>query len=84
MRTTIEIDDEVRAALIRRASERGERGYSDLINEMLRRSLGIENGTEREARARRIEALAGSFSEEQAERMEESIRESRTRWRTES
>ena len=82
MRTTIEIDDEVRAVLIRRAAERGDRGYSEIINEILRRHLGLETAGDREARARRIEALAGSISEETAQSMYESVKESRTRWRT--
>lgn len=84
MRTTIELDDEVRAALIKRAAERGDRGYSDLVNEMLKRSLGIDERLDREARARRIEALAGSITDEEAERMVRRIREVRERWRTDS
>lgn len=82
MRTTIEIDDEVRTALLQKAIERGARGYSELINEILRRHLGLDTADEREARAQRVERLAGSISEETARRMYESIEESRNRWRT--
>lgn len=82
MRTTIELDDDVRAELIRRSAERGDRGYSDLVNEMLKRSLGIDERLDREARARRIEALAGSITDDEAERMVQRIREVRERWRT--
>ena len=39
MRTTIEIDDETLKKLRDLASERGERGYSRLINEALERYL---------------------------------------------
>jgi len=82
MRTTIELDDEVRKALIRKAAERGDRGYSDLVNEALRRYLGIDERLNREARAARVEQLAGSISDEAAERMHRTVRELRERWRT--
>lgn len=82
MRTTIELDDEVRAALIKRAADHGERGYSEIINQILRRHLGLEVERDREARAKRIEALAGTISPETAQRMYDSIEQSRTRWRT--
>lgn len=83
MRTTIELDDEVRSALIQKAAERGDRGYSELVNEVLRRYLGIEDQLDREARAKRVRELAGSISDETAERMHRTVRELRERWRTE-
>lgn len=82
MRTTIEIDEEVRAALIQRAAERGERGYSEIINEILKRYFGLEEQALREERARSIEALSGSISEETAQQMHEAIARSRRQWRT--
>lgn len=84
MRTTIEIDDEVRARLLQRAAERGERGYSDLINEILKQYFGVEDRFARKESANRVERLAGRISEEAAERMYESVKRSRTNWQTES
>ena len=84
MRTTIEIDDDVRAVLLQRAAERGERGYSELINEILKRHLGIESRAIREERARKVQSLSGSISEETAQQMREAIERSRTQWRNES
>ena len=82
MRTTIEIDEEVRAALIQRAAERGERGYSEIINEILKRYFGLEEQALREERARSIEELSGSISEKTAQQMHEAIARSRRQWRT--
>ena len=81
MRTTIELDDEVRLALQREAAERGDRGYSDLINEILKRHLGIENEQERERRIAAALDLEGAWGEQEAEAVRARIRESRARWR---
>jgi hypothetical protein len=82
MRTTIELDDDVRVALIRRASERGERGFSSLVNEVLRRHFEAEapTGTEVERFERVLRTVAGSLSDEEAEAMLQSVRESRSVW----
>ncbi len=82
MRTTIELDDDVRIALIRRASERGERGFSSLVNEVLRRHFEADapTGTEAEQFERVLRAVAGSLSDDDAEALLQSIRESRSNW----
>lgn len=41
MRTTIELDDELRAALLSLAAKRGMRGYSSLVQEALAQYLGL-------------------------------------------
>lgn len=84
MRTTIELDDRVREALVKRAAERGEKGYSKIINEVLVEYLGIEPAerAERLRRAEGIRRLSGSISEEFAARLYDSVRESREHWRT--
>jgi metal-responsive CopG/Arc/MetJ family transcriptional regulator len=84
VRTTIEIDDDIRLELLRIAAERGEKGYSGVINEVLRKGLRDEGQEERERKAAVIRSLKGSISEESAEAMHASVRETRTQWRTES
>jgi Arc/MetJ family transcription regulator len=84
MRTTIEIDDDVRAELLKSAAQAGAKGYSGIINEILKRHFGIRERLDREERARRLEALAGSISDETAERMHRTVRELREDWRTDS
>ena len=81
MRTTVEIDDELRAKLIALAAARGEKGFSHILNEAVRNYVeGIES-EDREERRRRMAALYGSISEEAAERMHATVRELRENWR---
>lgn len=81
MRTTIELDDEVRTELIRRSAERGDRGYSELINEILRLHLAEDAEHERKRRERLADELEGSWGEEVAEEARRRIKESRANWR---
>jgi metal-responsive CopG/Arc/MetJ family transcriptional regulator len=79
MRTTIEIPNEQRAKLLKLAAQRGEKGFSRLIQEALERYLDEE-----EERARRVEAALGSLGtmpEEEAEALRDSVRRVRGRWR---
>ena len=41
MRTSIELDDELRAALMSLAAKRGLRGYSSLVQEAVAKYLGL-------------------------------------------
>ncbi len=81
VRTTIELDDKLREALIKRAAERGDKGYSRLIEDALREYLARHESSEREQRAAAIRAVTGSFSEEEADQMEAVIKEVRRTWR---
>lgn len=84
MRTTIELDEETLTKLKMRAIERGDRGYSALVNEVLKEYFSRPDEAEkarRERQAAAIRALAGSISDETAERMYQSIAESRKNWR---
>lgn len=84
MRTTIEIPDETLMKLKQRAIARGDRGYSALVTEALERYLSEPDEAEKVRRERQvaaIRALAGSINDETAERMYESIAESRKNWR---
>lgn len=79
MRTTVEISDEQRAQLLKLAAQRGEKGFSSLIREALDLYM-------RQHRARR-EAVAnalrvrGSFSDEEADALQDSVRNLREVWR---
>lgn len=80
MRTTVEIRDDLRAKLLALAAERGEKGYSRIVEEALERYL-----TERERSEeglRELLALRGSLSDEDAEAVRGEIRELRSGWRT--
>lgn len=83
MRTTIEIDEDVRSELRKRAADLGTRGYSGLINELLRRHLGLEarptaSATHFEGVLR---SVAGTLSDDEAAEMLAEVRKSRMQWR---
>lgn len=81
MRTTIEISDERWAFVKRLAAERGEKGFSHVIEEaidLLEEREGVEARTERKRRAL---AAIGSISDETAAEMHRVVRELREGWR---
>ena len=79
MRTTVEISDEVRGKLMEMAARRGERGFSGLVEEALRRYLDEEE--ERRRLARDARSVIGTMTEEEALDLEGSVRSLRERWR---
>lgn len=82
MRTTIEIDDDKLVKLKKLAAERGERGFSGLIDEALERYLGDPNdATRREQRIAQIRALSGAWSDEAAGEARARIAQLRETWR---
>ena len=83
MRTTIEIADDKLIKLKKLAAERGERGFSGLIDEALAAYLDNDGQEERRRKslAAAILAAAGSITDEEAEEMMRSVRESRRNWR---
>lgn len=80
MRTTIEIDDEKLIKLKKLAAERGERGFSKLVDEALAAFLGDAEQQRRRRLANAICAAAGSITDETAEEMIRFARESRRTW----
>jgi len=79
MRTTVEIDDAQRAELLKLAAQRGEKGFSSVIREAL--DLYIrQHRARRELVAQALE-LQGSFSDDEADALEASVRELRGKWR---
>ena len=79
MRTTIELSDENRARLLELAARRGEKGFSVIVEDALERYFAQEE-RRREAVDRALAAL-GSFSSEEADRLEEEVRTLRRSWR---
>lgn len=79
MRTTVEISDEQRAQLLKLAAQRGEKGFSSLIRE----ALDLYMKQHRERREAVVNALRvkGSFSDEEADALQDSIGKLREVWR---
>lgn len=81
MRTTIELDEDKLSKLRDLAIERGERGYSKLINEALEQfftGLGIESEDDRR---RKLAALYGAWDDATADAVRARIADSRKQWR---
>lgn len=79
MRTTIDLNDEHRGRLLELAARRGEKGFSSIVAEALERYFAREE-RRREAVDRALATL-GSFSAEEADRLEEEVRCLRRSWR---
>jgi hypothetical protein len=79
MRTTVEITDAQRAKLLELAAERGEKGFSRLVQEAIDRYLA-ENAARLE-RVRAAQAAIGSLTDEQAEDLRRATRRLRATWR---
>ena len=79
MRTTIELNDTQRAKLLEMAAERGEKGFSRLVQTAIDHYLA-ENRARRD-RVQAALAVLGSFDEDAAIAMEDSVREARSKWR---
>ncbi len=79
MRTTIEIKPEHRSALMTVASNRGEKGFSSVLEDAIDRYL--EGEAERNAHRNDFIALAGALSEESANELESEVEDIRAHWR---
>lgn len=78
MRTTIELNEKHRAALLRLAAERGDKGFSRLVGEAVEAylcNLGLADGRVGAQR------LKGILSETDASELEARVRALRERWR---
>jgi predicted transcriptional regulator len=79
VRTTIELSHEHRERLLELAARRGEKGFSSIVEEALGRYF-VREDRRREAVDRALAAL-GSFSPEEADRLEEEVERLRRSWR---
>lgn len=80
MRTAIEIDDAQLAELLKLAAQRGEKGLSSVLREALDLYLR-QHRAKREAVAQALK-LKGSFSDDEADDLEASVRHIREGWRS--
>ncbi len=79
MRTTVELTDAQRARLLKLAAERGDKGFSKLVQEAIDEYLEA-----RVARDRRVEAavaVLGSLDDSAAEALYQTVVDLRARWR---
>jgi hypothetical protein len=79
MRTTVEIDDSQRAELLKLAAQRGDKGFSAIVREALDVYLK-QHRAKREVVAQALK-LRGSFSDDEADTLEASVRQLREKWR---
>ena len=79
MRTTIELPDHQRARLLELAAQRGEKGFSSLVQEAL--DAYFEQHQTRSEKIKKALAVRGALSDEEAEALEERTREIREHWR---
>lgn len=71
MRTTVELSDDIRAKLLELAARRGERGFSAIVEEAVRRYLREEE--QRRQVAEEAREVIGTMAEEDARALEESV-----------
>lgn len=79
MRTTIELPDRLRAKLLELAAKRGEKGFSALVAEAVSRYLDDEAA--RLERVREAKTVLGTLKTADADALEASVQELRSRWR---
>jgi len=79
MRTTVEIPDAQRARLLELAAQRGEKGFSRLIQEAVDRMLTDNDA--REVRTLAALALEGSIAAKEADELLASVMCIRSTWR---
>jgi predicted transcriptional regulator len=79
MRTTIEITDEHRAALLQLAARRGQKGFSAIVSEAIEAYLKAAG--EEAKRRREALGLRGALSADEAERLRAATAEIRKTWR---
>ena len=79
MRTTIEIPDKLRAKLLKVAAERGEKGFSHIMEEALDIYFAVNDGLR--DKQRRAVALKGLVRSEDAAKLRESTKKTRESWR---
>lgn len=80
MRTTIEIDNRLRAKLLALAARRGIRGYSPIVREAIEEYIARHEMTS--ADLEEILSLKGSLGKEEAEEAQKAVQEFWSRWRS--
>ena len=80
MRTTIEIPDDLRAKLLELAAKRGQKGFSEIVSEAIRKLLHVE--TQMDKIRRHAISLKGKLTKTEAESLKEYCQEIRQSWRS--
>ena len=71
--------DSQRAKLLEIAAERGEKGFSRLVQEAIDQYLAWNEARKEQARA--AQAVLGTFSDDAADALEDRVRHVRSAWR---
>ncbi len=79
MRTTIDMKPEHRAKLLALAAQKGEKGFSRLVEEALELYLAAEEHSKE--KRERASGLRGSISRAEADEIEDAIHKIRELWR---
>lgn len=79
MRTTIEIRDDHRAALLELAARRGEKGFSRLVEEAI--EVYLEAERRREEERKRALRVRGALGDEETKALRERVSKIREVWR---
>ena len=79
MRTTVVIRDDLRARLLELAAERGEKGFSKLVEEAL--EVYFEDLDLKKEHVRRALGVIGTLDSEAGDRLEKEVRKLRRSWR---
>ena len=79
MRTTIEMKDEHRAALLQLAARRGQKGFSAIVSEAI--DAYLKAAGQDAKRRRKALGLRGALSTNEAERLRAATAEIRKTWR---
>lgn len=79
MRTTIEMNDQLRSELLRLAAQKGEKGFSNIVQEAVAAYLVSSEKTA--ALQRNALKLKGSLKSSDAKSLQEETRKIRDSWR---
>jgi polyhydroxyalkanoate synthesis regulator phasin len=79
MRTTIELKPEHRSRLLAIAAQRGEKGFSNVLNEAVESYLGAQ--AERERKIQRVLQLQGVLTRKDAAALYKKVAALRASWR---
>ncbi len=80
MKTTLDLDDDLREKLLHLAAQHQDEDLSRIINRAIRQYVEDLEANQQEERLQRVLALAGSISEQDAEAAHARLREVREQW----
>lgn len=81
MKTTLDLDDDLREKLLHLAAQHQDEDLSRIINRAIRQYVEDLEANQQEERLQRIRALWGSISDEDADHMRAVVKDLRENWR---